>query len=266
MNEKIMLSGVPETMLQTLYARAKETRTRGAIHDKKAVELVERMDYDFSLADGDAAMHSGVIARTIVLDRLTEGFLVQHPGAVVVNLACGPSTRCWRVEGYGHWYNLDLPETMAVRAELLPESGKVTQLAMSAMDGWGAAVEERDVPALVIIEGLTMYLSERDVRRIFEVIAARFPRVTVLVETMNPAVMRRFKEKSIEGSGARFTWGIANGAALARLLPGFRLVEEHSLCEGMAAFVPVYRLLDKLPLVRNISNQIVVLEREKNVV
>ena len=122
-------------------------------------------------------------------------------------------------------------------------------------------MEERDAPALVIIEGLTMYLSERDVQRIFEVIAARFPRVTVLVETMSPAVVRRFKEKSIEGSGARFTWGVADGAALARLLPGFRLVEEHSLCEGMAAFVPVYRLLDRIPLVRNISNRIVALER-----
>ena len=55
--------------------------------------------------------------------------------------------------------------------------------------------------------------------------------------------------------------GVADGAALARLLPGFRLVEEHSLCEGMAAFVPVYRLLDRIPLVRNISNRIVVLER-----
>lgn len=261
MNEKITLSGVPETMLQTLYARAKETCTRGAIRDEKAAALVERIDYDFSLADKDAAMHSGVIARTIVLDRLVEGFLAQHQSAAVVNLACGLDTRCYRVEGYGRWYNLDLPETMAVRAELLPESGKITQLAMSAMDDWSAAVEERDAPALVIIEGLTMYLSERDVQRIFEVIAARFPRVTVLVETMSPAVVRRFKEKSIEGSGARFTWGVADGAALALLLPGFRLVEEHSLCEGMAAFVPVYRLLDRIPLVRNISNRIVVLER-----
>ena len=39
MKETITLSGVPETMLQTIYARAKETKTRGAIHDEKAVEL-----------------------------------------------------------------------------------------------------------------------------------------------------------------------------------------------------------------------------------
>ena len=79
MSEKITLTGVPETMLQTVYARAKETKTRGAIHDEKAVELVEKLDYDFSLADKDTPMHSGVIARTIVLDRLVKEFLEQHP-------------------------------------------------------------------------------------------------------------------------------------------------------------------------------------------
>ena len=50
-------------------------------------------------------------------------------------------------------------------------------------------------------------------------------------------------------------------AALAALLPGFQLVEEHSLTEGMAEFLPIYKMLDKIPLVRNISNRIVVLQK-----
>ena len=206
-------------------------------------------------------MHSGVIARTIVLDGLVQKWLAAHPGAVVVNIACGLDTRCCRMNGYDRWYDLDLPETMVVRKKLLPAGGTVSQLAISAMDDWGSEIKERDVPALVIIEGLTMYLSEADIRRIFAVIAARFDRATVFVETMNPMVVRRFKEKSIEGSNAKFTWGVKNGAALSALLPDFALVGEHSLTEGMAAFVPVYRLLDKLPAVRNISNKIIVLER-----
>ncbi|PWL41819.1 MAG: class I SAM-dependent methyltransferase [Clostridiaceae bacterium] len=262
MSEKITLSGVPETMLQTVFARAKETKTRGAITDNKAVEIVDALDYDFSMADKDAAMHSGVIARTIVLDKLVKAYLVGHPGAVVVNIACGLDTRCYRVEGYSHWYNLDLPETIAVRKNLLPESGSISQIAMSAMDDWGGEIKEASTSVLVIIEGLTMYLSEADVKRIFGVIAARFDHVEVLVETMNPMVVRRFKEKSIEGSKARFTWGVKNGAALAALLPDFRYVEEHSLCEGMAAFMPVYKLLGKIPAVSNISNRIVVLEKK----
>ena len=80
---------------------------------------------------------------------------------------------------------------------------------------------------------------------------------------MNPTIVRHFKEKSIDASNAKFIWGIKNGKALAELLPGFRFVEEHSLTEGMAAFVPIYKLLDRLPAVRNISNKIVVLKKEK---
>ena len=262
MPEKIILSGVPETMLQTLYARARESRGRGVIQDKKAEELIARLDYDFTLAEKDTAMRSGVIARTLVLDQLVGDWLRQHPGAVVVNIACGLDTRCCRMSGYAHWYNLDLLETMAVRQRLLPESGAVTQIAMSAMDDWGSRIEETDAPVLIIIEGLTMYLTEADVQRIFAVIAGRFPQAAVLVETMNPMVVKRFKEKPIEGSNAKFTWGVRDGRALAALLPDFRFVAEHGLTEGVAAFVPVYKLLDKLPAVRNISNRIVVLERK----
>lgn len=260
MSEKITLTGVPETMLQTVYARARESAGRGAIRDETAEQIIGSLDYDFSLAEKDTAMRSGVIARTIVLDRLVGAWLGRHPGTVVVNLACGLDTRCYRMKGYQHWYNLDLPETITVRQQLLPESGAISQLAMSAMDDWGAAIRETDAPALVIIEGLTMYLSEADVRRIFDVIAARLPKAEVFVETMNPAVAKRFKERSIEGSHAKFTWGVKDGRALAALLPGFRFVEEHSLTEGMAMFAPVYKLLDKLPAVRNISNKIIVLE------
>ena len=262
MREKIKLSGVPETMLQTIYARAKESRGRGAIHDAKAEEIIEKLDYDISLVDKDTAMRSGVIARTIVLDRMTKEWLASHPGAVVVNIACGLDTRCYRMSGYAHWYNLDLPETMAVREKLLPESGTISQIAMSAMEDWGSKISEQNVPVLIVIEGLTMYLNAKDVQQIFAVISSRFSQATIFVETMNPAMVRHFKEKSIDASNAKFTWGIKNGKALAELLPGFRFMEEHSLTEGMAVFAPIYKLLDKLPTVRNISNKIIVLEKE----
>ena len=86
--EKITLSGMPEPMLQPLYARAKESQTHGAIHDDTAVRLVQQLDYNF--ASKDAAMHNGVIARALVLDKLVYTYLAQHPGAVV-NITCRAS-------------------------------------------------------------------------------------------------------------------------------------------------------------------------------
>ena len=48
MKEKVSVTGVAETMIQTLYARAKETRKPDhKIRDDIAVELVEKIDYDF---------------------------------------------------------------------------------------------------------------------------------------------------------------------------------------------------------------------------
>ena len=151
---------------------------------------------------------------------------------------------------------------MAVREKLLPESGTISQIAMSAMDDWGSEISEQNVPVLIVIEGLTMYLNAKDVQQIFKVISSCFSQATIFVETMNPTIVRHFKEKSIDASNAKFNWGIKNGKALAELLPGFRFVEERSLTEGMAAFVPIYKQLDRLPAVRNISNKIIVLEKE----
>ena len=108
MNEKtkVQVQGVPETMLQTLYARAQESKKPNHhIYDERAIEVVSRLDYDFSKAESDKAMSLGVIARTIVLDKLVGDFLSHYPHAVVLNIACGMDTRCYRMEGkYDRWY------------------------------------------------------------------------------------------------------------------------------------------------------------------
>ena len=261
---KVDITGVPETMLQTLYARAKESRKPDhVIYDGKAIEIVDSLDYDFSLADKDLAMGSGVIARTIVLDKLVSEFLKKHKGAVVVNIACGLDTRCYRNEGkYKGWYNIDLPETMTVRAKFLQEDGPVYQIAESAMDGkWADLVEYAGEPVLVIIEGLTMYLTEADVKKIFDIIDRKFTHATVLVETMAPFMAKHIKEKSIEKSAAKFAWGVKNGAALEQVIPRFKNKRDVSLVEGMKVLMPIYKVIGKIPAVRNFSNKICVMKK-----
>ncbi|KIR03660.1 hypothetical protein P261_02475 [Lachnospiraceae bacterium TWA4] len=65
------LTGAAETMLQSFYARAKYSKSKGhKFYDAKAVEIVEKLDYDFSDAEKDGKMNQGVIARTLVFDEL----------------------------------------------------------------------------------------------------------------------------------------------------------------------------------------------------
>lgn len=271
--KKIEMTGVPETMIQTLYARAMESKREGhLIYDKKAMEIVKEMDYDFTKAKEDAMMRNGVVARTIVLDELVQNYVTAHPNAVVINIACGLDTRFYRVDnGKLRWFNLDLPVTIEVRKKFLEETGRVSVLPYSAMDeAWAEEVHktlnaETDLdnetrPTLVIIEGLTMYLSQEDVQKIFTIIRKHFTAATVLVETMSPFVVKHIKEKSIEASKAKFTWGVKNGRILAKELPGFEPVKDVSLVEGMKKLYPIYGIIGKIPAVRNISNQIIELK------
>lgn len=262
--EKINITGVPETMLQTLYARAAYSqRPDHKFYDAKAIEIVSRMDYDFTKAGKDALMSNGVIARTILLDRLVGDFIRENPDGIVINIACGLDMRCYRLDnGRIRWYNLDLPETIAIRKRFVREDGRFSMIAQSAMDGsWADEIEETGGKVLVLMEGLTMYLTEDDVRQILSIISRRFAEAEVVVEFMSPFAVRHIKEKSIHASRAKFTLGIKTGKELEYLVPGLRWVKDVSLAEGMVQMMPSYKLVAWIPAIRNISNKLAILEK-----
>lgn len=266
MLEKINIQGVPETMLQTLYARASYSRKPNhKFYDAKSIEIVSQLDYDFSKAEKDALMSNGVIARTILLDKMVNDFVRENPNAIVINLACGLDTRFYRVDnGQIRWYNLDLPKVIEVRRRFLEENGRVSMIAKSAMDeGWGAEVEKNRQKTLVIIEGLLMYLTESDVKQILAIIDHHFSEVEIIMETMNPFVVQHMKEKSIEATKAKFTWGLKSGQDLEKIAPSLTWVKDVSLVDGMKVMFPIYHLLGWIPAIWNISNKLVILKKER---
>ena len=58
--------------------------------------------------------------------------------------------------------------------------------------------------------------------------------------------MRYMKEKSIEASKARFTWGLKTGRELERMVPELTWIKDVSLLEGMKERYPVYHLLGRI--------------------
>lgn len=74
-------------------------------------------------------------------------------------------------------------------------------------------------------------------------------------KTMSPWVVNHMKEKSIEATNARFTWGIRSGKELEDILPEYTWIRDVSLAEGMKVIMPVYHLFGWIPAVKNISNK-----------
>lgn len=263
--QKTDLNGISETMLQTLYARAKESQKHNhKIYDQKAMETVRQIDYDFSAADKDAPMSTGVIARTILLDRMVSGWLKENTDPIVVNIASGMDTRFYRIENENirRWYNIDLPDAMQVRERYIHDDERVKNIAASAMDEkWAEEINEIYQNVLVIVEGLSMYLKREDIQKIFNIISCRFEHVTVFFEILNPKFVKKDIEKSISKSGAVFTFGADNGKEIAEMAPSFKWKGDRSLVEGMELIMPIFKVIGKMRSIRNISNKIVVLEK-----
>lgn len=264
--EKIrpMLSGTAETMLQSFYARAKYSKRKNhKFYDAKAVEVVEKLDYDFRRAEKDAAMSSGVIARTLVFDELVKAFIAQHPDCTVVNLACGLDTRVYRLDnGRLTWYNLDLPQTIAVRQQLFHEEGRISTIAASVLDpAWPAQVTVRG-RMLFVIEGLSMYLTGAQVAQMLGIIRDRFDNAYVLMECLAPMwVAKQGVERSIQKTGAEFKWGANAFAELGDLAKGFQKVKDDNILRGMRALNPLFALVDRLPIAQTMTQKILVFEK-----
>ena len=112
-------------MLITLWAKATETnRPDALLRDPKAVEIMNRIDYDFTKFRGGTMSQVGCCGRAQIFDNEAQKFIDAHPDAVVVQLGAGLDARFERLgrPQITAWYDLDLPEVIALRRQLLPES------------------------------------------------------------------------------------------------------------------------------------------------
>ena len=259
-----LLTGSAETMLQSFYARAKYSRKKNAkFYDAKAIELVDKIDYDFSKAEKDSTMSNGVIARTIVFDELVKDFINKNPDCTVVNIACGLDTRFYRMDnGRIIWYNVDLPETIEVRDAIYHESGRVSTIGISATDpSWADKVTKRG-KMLFIIEGLSMYLTSDENAQMLSIIRDKFDNATVLMECLAKKwVNKERTEKSIQNTGAKFVFGADTFDDLGKAADGFRCIKNDDIIRGMTEIIPILKPFRNLPLIKKVTQKILIFEK-----
>jgi O-methyltransferase involved in polyketide biosynthesis len=216
------LSGVAETLLMTLYIRAKESQRPDAlIKDEKAVALVTNMSYDFDRirqVKMDEDDKVGVILRNLEFDRQVRDFLTRHPDAVVVHIGCGLDSRFERVaerNSQVEWYDLDLPEVIEQRRKFIGDEGKRYHLlAGSVFDSaWLDKVSvHRQRPFLFLAEGVLMYFEEAQVKSLVLMLRDHFPGAELVFDAFSPFLVRANNLRmAISKFGVRYHWGLRSG-------------------------------------------------------
>ncbi|KAI1823219.1 S-adenosyl-L-methionine-dependent methyltransferase [Xylaria intraflava] len=231
---KVTLSGVSETLLISLFGRARDAVTESPIlGDRYAKDVVARLDYDFERLPMPPT-HAGAVAlRARFYDRWAAAFLAAHAHATVLHLACGLDSRNQRVNWGPHvrWIDVDLPEVVALRRQVLPSTlpGKDYHLvgADATDDAWLEDVQT-DQPVLVIMEGLLSYLEPADGRSLIKRLARRIKIGELHFECMSTAVLtasQKDKKTAVSRTGSVYKWAIDDLREIERIDPHLELLE-----------------------------------------
>lgn len=235
------LGSVQKTLLLPLWGRAVETaKPRPLLVDPTAAAIVGALDYDFA---GMARNLSRItrlawIARSLHMDRAVRAFLVRHPEATIVNLGCGLDTSFERVDnGRLRWFDLDLPDVIALRLRFIPERQRRRVISASLLDtSWWPQVRGED-GILFLAAGVLYYLREDEVRTLLTGLAQAFPGAEMIFDGCSPLGMRAANKKVIQAGGmdksAELRWGLERVRDLEKWDPRIAVLASHRMFRGM---------------------------------
>ncbi len=179
---KIQKNTVQETLVIPLYARKMCSELFPDLYcDKTAARLIEKIDYDFTAAvkgSGSLMQRFGVLEVAMRQNDIAwevRDYLKAHPGAAVVNLGCGLDNTGRECDnGSCRLYNLDFPDVIAVRNELLPVGDREENIPCDLNDiNWFEKIDSSG-GAVFFASGVFYYFLKEQVEHIIKAMAEKF--------------------------------------------------------------------------------------------
>lgn len=232
---------VQETLVIPLYARKVcMEKFPDLFADPACGALMERIDYDFAKNGKKVPLFGALEGGTRQYDLLCEvrAYLKDHPSACVVNLGCGLDTTFAQADnGTARGYNLDLPDVIALRGELLPPGARERNVPCDLNDtAWfdeiGFSPEEG---AVFIAGGVFYYFTTGQMKALLPAMAKRFPGGAAAFDVTTPLGLKMMLKTWIRGAdmdiGAYFSLRDTE-RELSAWSPDFSRVERRGYMTG----------------------------------
>ena len=248
---------VQETLVIPLFGRLVcSERFPELFSDPEAKRICDALDYDFAEKRRVMESPAGLFGALEVAQRQydlrceVEAYLREHPQAAVVNLGCGLDDTFRKCDnGTCLGYNIDLPDVIAVRDELLPAGERERNLARDLNDfGW---MDEIDASggAVLFAAGVFYYFTKPQVKALFCAMAERFPGGMLAFDSCNERgakMMRKtwLAEAGITDVGAYFS--LEDERELTGWSERFAAVTAKSYMRGYRDIYPELGLFHKL--------------------
>ncbi len=214
--QTVNLGVVQETLLIPLWSRAVEAvQPEPILYDAKAKEIVSQLDYDFHKFKAAKSTQVMMCIRGKAIDQIVQRFIKHNPQSTIVEIGAGLDTRFERLDnGQLHWFDLDLPDAIAIRQQFFLESDRRHFISGSVLEPeWIGRVQENRVnsPKLFIAEGVLLYFTESQVKALLTILADNFPGSCLVFDAASPFIIKnRRSYEAVKYTEAKFQWGIEN--------------------------------------------------------
>ncbi len=210
--------------------------------DPEAARICGSLDYDFAEQRKKMESPAGLFGSLEVAQRQydlrceAEAYLKDHPEAAVVNLGCGLDDTFSRVDnGTCRGYNIDLPDVIRVRNDLLPAGAREANLACDLNDtAWMDRIDASG-GAVFFAAGVFYYFRTEDVKKLFCTMAERFPGGVLAFDSCNERGARLMRKTWLKEAGitdVQAFFSLENEAELEKWSGHFASVTARSYMRG----------------------------------
>ena len=223
------MNNVNKTMYIPLYGKAYVSKKGIILNDKKAEEIWAKEGFPLKGKSKSKWLAYFMGIRAAVFDNWVKGKIREYKESVVIHIGCGLDSRVLRIGTNTHmWYDIDFSDVIQERKLHYGENNNYKMLEGDARNPvWLSKIPERK-SAVVIIEGVSMYLKTEEIKALITALNSHFDSVALMMDCYTELAAKISKYKNpINDVGVTKVYGINNPKIFET--SDFKFIKEHNM-------------------------------------
>lgn len=177
------MNEVNKTLYIPLYGKSFVSKKGIILHDAKAEEIWAKEGFLLKGRSKSKWLAYNMAMRARVFDDWTDQMLEKNPDAIVLHIGCGMDSRSLRVkQPYSCWYDCDFPDVLEVRRQYYQETTSYHMMELDAADTEKINELPEGDTAVVILEGISMYLTNGQLKALIAALRKKYVYVHILLD------------------------------------------------------------------------------------
>ncbi|MCQ4022448.1 MULTISPECIES: class I SAM-dependent methyltransferase [unclassified Ruminococcus] len=224
------MNEVNKTLFIPLYGKSQVSKKGIILKDPMAEKIWEKESFPIRGKSKSKWLTYNMAMRAKVFDDWTEEMLKQDKEAVVLHIGCGLDSRCQRIiSPYKNWIDGDFPDVIALRKNYYEETDNYHMVNFDAANPENIKSLPNGNSAIVILEGVSMYLSNEQIKGFLLVLQEKYQRLHILMDVYTEFGAKASKYKNpVNDVGVTKLYGIDDFRPILQNTR-IKLKSEHSL-------------------------------------